>query len=163
MVATDWAPVIQTGIGAAAAIGGGLLGAWMQGLGQQRLERDRRRERFAEVLADATSLLEELNPRRPHFGRKLSDPMAFHKDTGERLRSIRARLLILSVGHPDSQVRGLAGRLDKALHELDSAMGILVDMMETDQQAPAVAKGRVEAKDEHEEANGLLADLLKAI
>jgi hypothetical protein len=33
MVATDWAPVIQTGIGAAAALGGDFVGAWMQGRG----------------------------------------------------------------------------------------------------------------------------------
>jgi hypothetical protein len=163
MVATDWGPLIQTGIGAVAALGGGALGTWMQGRSQERLEGARRRERFAEALADTTSLLHEVNPRRPHFGSRLSDASSYHRETDRRLRSVRSRLLILSVGHPDAHVRDLAGRLDKALYELDSAMGIFVDMMETEQRPSTVAKGRADARDRHGEADRLLTDLLKAI
>lgn len=36
-MATDWAPVIQTGVGA--ALGGAALGAWLQGRSQERIER----------------------------------------------------------------------------------------------------------------------------
>jgi hypothetical protein len=163
MVATEWAPVVQTAIGAAAGIGGGLLGAWMQGRGQDRIERYRRRERFAQVLADTTALLHETNPRRPHFRYKLSDSSAYYSAIDRRLRSIRARLLLLSVEHPDRRIGDLARRLDEALYEQDSAMGLFLDMMELEQQPATVAKGRAEATDRHEEAARLLADLVKAI
>jgi hypothetical protein len=57
-VATDWAPVIQTGIGALAALCGGFLGAWWQARAQQRIERDRRQRRT----------LGRLDPPRPEDG-----------------------------------------------------------------------------------------------
>jgi alkanesulfonate monooxygenase SsuD/methylene tetrahydromethanopterin reductase-like flavin-dependent oxidoreductase (luciferase family) len=56
-VATDWGPIVQTSIGAVAAIGGGFVGSWIQVRYQHRSERDRRRERAAEVLAEARALL----------------------------------------------------------------------------------------------------------
>jgi hypothetical protein len=59
-VATDWGPAVQTGIGAAAAIAGGFLGAWMHGRIQQRAERQQRRERAAEVLAEVATILDDL-------------------------------------------------------------------------------------------------------
>jgi hypothetical protein len=60
--------VIQTGIGAAAALGGGAIGAWLQAKGQERteqrrlqreqaVERQQRRDRAAVVLAEASALL----------------------------------------------------------------------------------------------------------
>ena len=61
---TDWAPVVQTGIGAVAAIGGGFVGAWWQARGQQRIERDRRRDRAVETAAAAIELLQDLDPYR---------------------------------------------------------------------------------------------------
>jgi hypothetical protein len=62
MMATDWGPVLQTATGAAAAIIGGFVGAWMQGRNQQRSEQQQRRERAADVLAEVTALLEDANP-----------------------------------------------------------------------------------------------------
>jgi hypothetical protein len=162
-VATDWTALGQTGIGAAAAIGGGIVGAWMQGRSHGQLERHRRREKFAEVLADTTSLLWVMNPQRPHFGHRLSDWSMYHESSDELLTSVRGKLLLLGVGHPNQRVRDLARRLDKAVYELDSAMVIFVDSMETEQSSAAVAKLRIEAMERHAEANRLLADLLKAI
>lgn len=56
--------MVQTGIGAVAAIGGGFVGAWWQARGQQRIERDRRRDRAAETAAAAIELLQDLDPYR---------------------------------------------------------------------------------------------------
>jgi hypothetical protein len=163
MVAADWTALGQTTVGAAAAIVGGLLGSWMQGRSQGQLERHRRRERFAEVMADTTSLLWEMDPHRPHFGHRLRDASSFFSANDRRMKSVRARLLLLVVGHSDAQVRDLARQLDQALYELDSAMGIFVDSMELEQSTAAVAKQRAEAKERHGEADRLLSDLLKAI
>lgn len=163
-MATDWAPVIQTGIGAAAAIGGGFVGAWMQGRGQQRLEQYRRRERFAEVLADVMSLLEDINPRQVRFGYKLSDPDKFHGDSEARQGTIRTRLLVLAAGHPESDVRSLARRLDKAVTEVTFDMGMLVEtLVEFDPKSPEVKDIRDQAKRKHKEAEELLNDLLRVI
>jgi hypothetical protein len=46
-------------MGAVAAIGGGLVGAWWQAPAQQRIERDRRRDRAAETAAAAIGLLQD--------------------------------------------------------------------------------------------------------
>jgi hypothetical protein len=163
MVETDWTALGQTTVGAAAAIVGGLPGSWMQGRSQGQLERHRRREKFAEVLADTTSLLWEMNPKRPRFRHKLPDWSMYHSISDTLLTSVRAKLLLLSVGHPDQPVRDLARRLDQAVYELDSAMVIFIDMMETEQPLPIVAKGRADAEHRHGEADRLLSDLLKAI
>jgi hypothetical protein len=162
-VATDWTALAQTTVGAAAGITGGLLGSWIQGRSQGQLERHRRRERSAEVLADATSLLWEMNPNRPHFGHRLHDASSFFSANDRRMKSVRARLLLLVVGHPDADVRDLARQLNQSLYELDSAMGIFVDSMELEQSPAAVTKQRAEAKERHAEADALLADLLKVI
>jgi len=61
-VPTDWGPVVQTGIGATAALAGGLISAWVQGRYQQRMGRGRRRERAAEILAEARALLTDAHP-----------------------------------------------------------------------------------------------------
>jgi hypothetical protein len=44
-------PAAETDIGAAAALSGGFVGAWWQGRGQPRIERNRQRERATDVLA----------------------------------------------------------------------------------------------------------------
>jgi hypothetical protein len=62
-VATDWGPILQTGIGAVAATGGGFAAAWMQGRSQLQLERQRRREAAAETLAAVTEFLEFVYPK----------------------------------------------------------------------------------------------------
>jgi uncharacterized protein YcfJ len=62
MVAADWTALGQTALGAAAAIGGGFVGAWMQAQSQQHLEDQRRRERAAEVVASAFELYLSLIP-----------------------------------------------------------------------------------------------------
>jgi hypothetical protein len=61
-VASDWTPVMQTSIGAAAAIVGGLLTAWYQAHVQERAERIRRRERAAEVIMAAHQLYLDAEP-----------------------------------------------------------------------------------------------------
>jgi hypothetical protein len=84
MVATDLASILPIVGGAAAAISGGAAAAWLQVKSQERIEhrriqreedveRQQRRERAAELLAEVSALLTEidthrtLRPRRTHW------------------------------------------------------------------------------------------------
>jgi uncharacterized protein YcfJ len=48
-VATDWTALGLAAIGVAGTIGGGFVGAWIQGRHQEQMERQRQQERSAEV------------------------------------------------------------------------------------------------------------------
>jgi hypothetical protein len=114
-VPTDWGPVIQTGVGAVAALGGGFIGAWWQGRGQQRIEQDRRRQQAAEVLAEITVLLEEIDPNRFFFKFTNEDWLKAVEPFVRRHETLRTQLLALTTRHPAAKVRDLAGRLEKRL------------------------------------------------
>jgi hypothetical protein len=121
MVATDWTPVIQTGIGALAAIGGGFVGAWVQGRTQQRMEQDRRPERAAEVLAGIEDFLSEAGPGLATLavhddpGIRLDDPAASLTRLSRQQVELRKKLLVLAAGHPNAKVRNEAGVLELTL------------------------------------------------
>jgi hypothetical protein len=123
-MATDWSPVLQTAIGAAAAIGGGFVGAWVQGRTQERMERQRRREGVAELLASVDEFLAQTVPRMVVYQATTDEPEMRWDDVdatmGEfRIRSLdlRRKLSILAVSHPARKVRDLAGLLEGLLGE----------------------------------------------
>jgi len=60
--ATNWVPAVAAGIGALAALGGQLVAGLFQRRNQERAEQRQRRNRAAEVLAEATALYEDCNP-----------------------------------------------------------------------------------------------------
>jgi hypothetical protein len=173
-VATDWAPVVQTAIGAIAAISGGVVGAWLQGRHQQRTERDRRRERSGEILAEITALLDDADPGSLELD---ASPDSYNKTLvrlSERRSTIRLRLLTLAASHPSRDVRDLAGRLDRALLESLGTTGLYLDDLVGRGIQPSlddVIFGRVkeaaeaerDAKQDYDEALRLLAQLVEAI
>jgi hypothetical protein len=175
MVATDWAPVIQTGIGALAAIGGGFVGAWVQGRTQQRMEQDRRRERVAEVLAGIEGFLDEAGPGLAILavhddpGIRIDDPVATLARLGRQQVELRKKLLILAAGHPNAKVRNEAGVLDLTLADCMASTEELV--LRVTGRPPvtrnwanySVEKLEEIAERDHEDATRILRWLLKAI
>jgi hypothetical protein len=162
-VATDWGPIVQTGIGAGAAIGGGFISAWVQGRYQRRMERDRRRELAAEVLAAVRALLTDATP----------DPLGLfaHEETSQRIldalherwQRIRVPLLTLGAGHPSrraKRVRDLARQLETATAAtLAQDKWLVSDVLR--HRGPSDT--REAANKKHAEAVSLLGQLEEAI
>lgn len=105
---TDWGPIVQTSIGAVAAIGDGFVGAWIQGRQQRRVERDRRRERAAEILAEVQALLTDATPQP--LGLHAEEPTFEQKFTCLWTGGSRTRipLLTLEASNPSKRVAGFA-------------------------------------------------------
>jgi hypothetical protein len=156
-VATDWAPVIQTGIGAAAALGGGFVGAWWQARAQQRIERDHRRDRAAQATAAAVELLQDLDPYRV-VGIGRSSYKAELKALTQRRLDVRGQLWVLAAGHPSADVRDLAIKAAQALGDsLAASTSYVANLEALDEDA---------VKDAREEAirwNGIAADYLERL
>jgi hypothetical protein len=121
-MATDWSPVLQTAIGAAAAIGGGFVGAWVQGRSQERMERQRRREGVAELLASVDEFLRQADPGTLEYQATTDEPDIRLDDIDAAMGEVRIRSLdlqrklsILAVSHPARKVRDLAGLLELQL------------------------------------------------
>lgn len=128
-MATDWAPIVQTGIGAAAAIGGGFIGAWWQERGQRRIQGDQRRERAAVVLAEVTALFED---SLPYLVQDSDDPAGMLAALLERREKVRMPLLMLATGHPSARVRQLAGTVDHQLATSLRAMTLALQAADGD-------------------------------
>jgi hypothetical protein len=159
-VATDWGPVIQTSVGAVAALGGGFIGAWWQGRGQQRIEQDRRRQQTVEVLAEIT-VLEEIDPNRFFFKFTNEDWLKAVEPFVRRHETLRMQLLALTTCHPAAKVRDLAGRLEKRLlASVDSTWLFLQAVSDEDGADENLMD---QAKRDHAEAQQLLAELREAI
>ena len=158
-MATDWGPVVQTGIGAVAALVGGFIGAWWQARTQQRVERARRLERAADVLASVMSLLEDMQPR--WF--KYPGPTDRY-DVAElqhKREAIGRQLLVLAASHPSARVRLLTLDLDQAVGDALTNVDVLVDAAQAKQ--PNVEDLVEQAVAAHEKARALLLNLLDAI
>jgi hypothetical protein len=56
-MAAEWVPAVTAGITAAAALGGQAIAGLFQGRNQERVEARQRRDRAAEVLAEARAFL----------------------------------------------------------------------------------------------------------
>jgi hypothetical protein len=94
-MATDWSPVLQTAIGAAAAIGGGFVGAWVQGRTQERMERQRRREGVAELLASVDEFLRQSHPGIVEYQATTDEPDIRLDDIDAAMGELRIRSLDL--------------------------------------------------------------------
>jgi hypothetical protein len=134
MVATDWwGPVIQTGIGAVAALGGGAVGAWFQARSQERIEqrrlrreeridREQRRDRAAALLAEVSALLRDAGTHRavvesipmesPDVRKSM---LSDYERLQDRQTVIRKQLVAMAIGDPSPKVRRLIGELGEAL------------------------------------------------
>lgn len=167
MVATDWTALSQTALGAAAAIGGGFVGAWLQGRSTERIEAHRRRERSAHTLAEATALLQEADPNRSLFRIKNNDVAEVMGPYLDRQEALRKPLLLLAVGHPSSRVRYLAIDLNTQLWESLQHTFTQLDAVSGEPSLPNEPSFTDEAKllaeRSHAEAKETLDELLKAI
>jgi hypothetical protein len=150
----DWEPILTAVIG---ALGGGVVGAWLQGRRQARSGRQQRRERAAEVLAEVKAFLVDAHPDRLAFNAN----QATNAETFQQLRDrIRVPLLALAGGHPSRAVRDLARRLEVALantfHTVEWLVGDLV-------RARDIRSDRQDALKEHAKALRLHDELVEAI
>jgi hypothetical protein len=155
MVATDWTALGQTTIAAAAALGGGVVGAWVQGRTQARTERHRRREQAAQVLADLATLLEDADPEGK-LTRRHSNVDEVLRLLADRRNVLRARLLTLAAGQPSRPTRRLFRELDRAVTSSlisNWFLGMSEDASDREEL-------RDEAKREHARAQGILDQLL---
>ena len=156
-MATDWAPVIQTGIGAAAALGGGFIGAWWQARAQQRIERGRQRDRAAQSIAAAVELLQDLDPYRlVNIGP--SSQKAELKRLTQRRLDVRGQLWVLAAGHPSRDVRELAINAAQALGDSPAASTNYVEKL-----AEADEAAIPDAREEAMRWNGIAADYLERL
>jgi hypothetical protein len=159
-VATDWGPVVQTGVGASAAIAGGFIGAWVQGRNQERTERDRRRERAAEILAEARALLTEAHPDHLVFNATPEDPPRTFDEFGDRWQGIRVPLLTLSTIGESERARRLARQLEPAIaNALSRAAFLVSDLL----QGRDLLDAREIALRDHGQAIQLLDQLEEAV
>jgi hypothetical protein len=161
-VATDWGPVVQTGIGAVAAIGGGFVGAWWQARGQQRVERDRRRDRAAETAAAAVELLQDLDPYEVVEIDRSSYEAEVKALTRRRL-DVRGQLWVLAAGHPSKDVRERAIDAAQALGDSLAASSSLIQRMHETLEEDAVTGARELADKWNRVAADRLERLLEAI
>jgi hypothetical protein len=182
MVATDWAPVIQTGIGAAAALGGGVIGAWLQGRSQERIEqrrihheeradRHQRRDRAAEVLAEVSELLRDAFVERT-LAQYLS-PESLEGATGldsdrlelqQRHKAAREQLILMAIREPAPEVRRLARELEKAMDSsLHSVSYKRASRDAGEVAAPILAELAAKGEQDHFKALALLDELVEAL
>lgn len=158
---TDWGPIVQTGIGAAAAIAGGCIGAWLQGRHERRRERDRTRERAAAAIGPIHLLLVDSNWRQLGLNAKQETFEPTFTQLWERWDRTSGALLVLSTGHPSQRVRELAEALTVATSRtLTSTTWYVHDLLgyAADIQTP-----RRQAEEHYEQARKLLTQLREAI
>jgi hypothetical protein len=155
----DWSALAQTAIGAAAAIGGGFAGAWWQARGQLRIERDRRRERAAEILGEVALLLDDADRKFKAIwhipGQEVMGPLA------QRHQSLRNQLFVLAAAHPSRRVWTLSRQLEEALFQVIIGIEIWIDDRRGDQPGHEAAKAT--AQEDHATAVRLLEQLHTAI
>jgi hypothetical protein len=161
-VPTDWGPVVQTGIGAAAAIGGGFVGAWWQARAQERAERQRQRERAAEL---GVATLRFFMDSEPSVLARLDSSDAL-KETAQELLAqferLQTELWILATWYPSNQVRGLGMDLPGMLSQrLGSALLYAHARLQPDKELAEAALAAAEAQGT--KTRQALADLLAAI
>jgi hypothetical protein len=170
MVATDWGPVVQTAIGAAAALGGGVIGGWLQGRNQDRLERNRRREEAAKVVASTTALLRDADPTgelayMAHWG-AVDDTLT---EVQRRQKQLQQSLLVMAASTPSKTVRRLAQDLEVALAASLESTTLAVDsrLGRMDRHQHVASQGAEawadQANPAHTDASKLLAELYDAI
>jgi hypothetical protein len=160
-VATDWGPVVQTGIGAAAAVAGGLLTAWYQSRVHERAERHQRKESAAEVVTAALQLHFDSDPEALA---DMDDQAALKRidELSARSDVVRTQLLILATSYPSRKVRDQARQVPNLLTEhLRCSMACLAARVREDAAAQEEAEKAEAAAGK--KALDALADLATAI
>jgi hypothetical protein len=141
-----------------AVFGGGLVGTWLQLRHQRSVERNRRRERAAEVLAPMMKLLGEI---RPYWWDTPEPNRQLVSDYKKRWEELREPFLVVAAAQPSPAVQDLA-------HKVDAAMGdtiALVDWLVEEKATKSDYAKQVldESLEQHAKTHNLLSDLLKAI
>jgi hypothetical protein len=160
MVATDWGPVVQTSIGAAAAIGGGTVVAWMQRRGQERMDQQRRRERASETIAAAWQLHIDSAPDRLALEREEPDAARLVAELIQRHDALRLQLFMLAVWYPSEKVRSLAL---EAANSTYGSFNASVQYIRGRLEKPGENHDPNEAEREYQEATDRLGDLLRVL
>jgi hypothetical protein len=179
MVATDRAPVIQTGIGALSALGGGVIGAWLQGNSQERIEqhrlrpeedveRQQRRERAAEILAEVSAILRILEMEEQSVVQRSGEEykrelLGTLEALGARLQAASAQLLGMAIREPNSEVRRLARKLERALSESVVLSTVILVGRALESESPVLARLDASAKETRAGTEGLLDELVEAL
>jgi hypothetical protein len=156
-MATDWSAILAAVI---AALGGGAVGAWLQGRRQDRAERTQRRDRAAEVLAEARAFLTDVTPDRLGINTSQERSPQVLQELGERRERIRVPLLTLAHSHPSATVRDLASRLEVEMANTLTMAGWFVSDLLRNRD---VDSARDTANQHHAEALRLLDQLVEAI
>jgi len=157
----DWGPIVQTGIGAAAAIAGGSVGAWLQGRHEQHMKRDRRRERAAEVVGPIHLLLIDSNWQRLGLNTRPETFEPTFTQLWDRWDHHSSPLLVLSTGHPSRHVRELAEALTGATSQtLTSTTWYVHGLLG---HAADIERSRRRAEEDYQKARKLLTELCEAI
>lgn len=181
-MAADWAPVIQTGIGAVAALGGGAIGAWLQAKSQERIEqrrlrheerveRQQRRDRAAVLLGEVSAmlmdsqkqrlLLEHVAPDSPEFRVALRSEFEGLMD---RQKVVREQLAAMAIAAPSPEVRRLVQKLEGALGvSLSTTWYRLVSGQDGGIHIPILAKLAEDSERRHLKAVALFDELIEAL
>jgi hypothetical protein len=153
----DWEPIVAALIG---ALGGGVAGASLQGRRQDRVDRDQRRDRAAEVIAEVKALLTDLNPERLGFNAHEGTFDTSFTRLEERWQRLRVPLLTLWGGHPSKQVRDLSRDLEiAATNTLINGKWFVVDLLRGKDSEEAHENARLW----HERETKLVNEVLEAI
>jgi hypothetical protein len=157
---TPLIPVATAAVAAGAALGAQGISGPIQRGNQERIERTQRRERAAEVLAEVTAFLTDVNPDQLGFNASKEWSREILKELEERRQRIRIPLLTLSGSHPSPEVRVLAGQLEVQLAKtMNRTMYFVLDLL----MHRDVESIREDANRDHEHALRLLDLLLDAI
>jgi hypothetical protein len=179
-VATDWTSVVQIIGGAGAAIGGGMAAAWFQGKSQERIEqrrlhheerieRQQRRDRAAEVLADVSELLGDSAIQRTLAEALAPESMGaaerhYADHLQPRLKAAREQLILMAIREPSPEVRRLARQLEKAVDSsLHSTSYMLASRTAEGTAGPILAKLAADSEQDHFKALALLDELVEKL
>lgn len=159
-MATDWAPIIQTSIGAGAALGGGFIGAWTQARYQRHIERDRRREEAGAVLAEVRVLLTDMEPDPLGLFASAESLREVFPPLQEQWQRIRVPLLTVATVHQVKPVRDLARQLERSTTSTLIAVAVFARNVADSRDHQDT---REEANVKHQQALSLLTQLEEAI
>lgn len=178
-MATDWTAVAQIIGGDGAAIGGGVTTAWLQGKTQERIERHRvgreqevdrqqRRERAAEGLAEVSAILRILEMEEQSVVQRSGEEYAreLHgtlEALEARLQAASAHLLAMAIREPTSEVRRLARKLERALSDSVTLTTVGLVGRALESESPVLARLADAAKEKRVSAEGLLDELAEAL
>jgi hypothetical protein len=181
-VATDWAPVIQTGIGAVAGIGGGVIGAWLQSRSQERIEqrrlqheeradRQQRRDRAAEALAEVSGVMRGMHVQHTILDMYAqTSPEAVPERTHADLEQLRLRqqaasehLLLVAMREPSPKVRQLAQDLEKTMSSACTATWMSLASRTMDNHSEPIAELASQGQESYYKARDLLDKLVEEL